>query len=93
MDHIIGLLATNLAERFEQGVARIGDNLYVRFPDDPRVLKVVLSTQAVGELRVQLVAVDPERGPIDAVSVVHTRPQKLSDLLEPLDAFLGVWFA
>ncbi|MDX2849261.1 hypothetical protein PV342_12480 [Streptomyces sp. PA03-3a] len=85
-------LTGNLGERFKQGVSRVGDNLYVRFDDDPRVLKVIVAPAAPSELRITLVAVDPQHGPIDQASFTQTRSQQLTNYLEPLEAFLAVWF-
>ncbi|MEU4095527.1 hypothetical protein [Streptomyces sp. NPDC026673] len=92
LSNVIDSLTANLGERFEQGVSRVGDNLYVCFADDPRVLKVIVSPTAPSELRITLVAVDPQHGPIDQASFIHTRSQNLTACLEPLDAFLAVWF-
>ncbi|MGW3827809.1 hypothetical protein ACWEAF_37480 [Streptomyces sp. NPDC005071] len=92
MDTAQELLAANLAERADH-VARVANNVYARFTDNSLVLKVICAPAAADELRITLVAVDPERGAIDAVSFTHTRAQKFSQALEELDGFMDVWFA
>nr|WTB35227.1 hypothetical protein OG781_42360 [Streptomyces sp. NBC_00830] len=91
MDNVQDLFAANLTERADH-VARVSNNVYARFTDNSLVLKVICEPAAADELRIALVAIDPERGPIDSVSFIHARAQKFSQALQQLDGFMDVWF-
>ncbi|WP_127356490.1 hypothetical protein [Actinacidiphila soli] len=91
MNTVLAMFAANLGERAEL-VATVGDNVYARFGDDPRVLKITCTPAAADEVRTALMVIDPEHGPIDAASFIHTRAHETSHALQQLDAFMSIWF-
>lgn len=90
-NHVLHLLFLNLAERAER-VACVGESVYARpVADDRRVLKIS-ANPGIDEVRITLLLIHPEHGPVDAATFIHTRAEKSSHVLEQMDEFLAIWF-
>jgi hypothetical protein len=92
---VISLLdqfAANLGEAEDAVATIVGDSVYVRYANDPAVLKIT-SRPGVDEVKVTLQFIHPEHGQIDSASFVLTRSQNFDSALEQLEAYQNVWFA
>ncbi|MFB7575375.1 hypothetical protein [Streptomyces sp. NPDC056165] len=86
------LFAANLGEAEDAVVRIIGNSLYVRYGNDPVVLKIT-TQPGVHETKIALAVVHPEHGPIDETSFTLTRSMEFSAALERLNAYQDIWFA
>ncbi|MEU3342251.1 hypothetical protein [Streptomyces sp. NPDC006668] len=84
-------LAANLGEAEDATVRIVGDNVYVRYANDPAVLKIT-SRPGVDEVKLTLHFIHPEHGLIESASFTLTRSHKFSEALEQLEAYQAIWF-
>ncbi|MFD7769890.1 hypothetical protein [Streptomyces sp. NPDC059787] len=70
----------------------VGDSLYVRYANDPAVLKITAQRGSADETRVTLQLIHPDHGPIDSGRFTQTRSQDSLTALKQLDAYLDIWF-
>ncbi|WP_073947595.1 hypothetical protein [Streptomyces kebangsaanensis] len=90
---ILTLFAANLGEAEDSTVRIVGNSLYVRYANDPAVLKITCEMgNATGERDITFQLIHPEHGPIDTAGFTLTRSQEFTAALEQLDAFQDIWF-
>ncbi len=89
---LLDLFAASLGEDEDSVIATIGDSLYVRYANDPAVLKITCQSQEVGEVKVTFQHIHPDHGPIDTASFTQTRTREFSAALERLEAYRDIWF-
>ncbi|MFF3378094.1 hypothetical protein ACFYXF_34725 [Streptomyces sp. NPDC002680] len=92
MNPLLNQFAANLGEDEDSVTAAIGDSLYVRYANDPAVLKITCQWQEVAEAKVTFQHIHPDHGPIDTVSFTQTRTRDFSAALERLEAYRDIWF-
>ncbi|MGW1801689.1 hypothetical protein ACWCQN_38675 [Streptomyces sp. NPDC001984] len=93
MNTLLDQFAASLGEDEDSVTATIGDSLYVRYANDPAVLKITcLPGDDEDEVEVVFEYIHPEHGQIDAVPFVLTRSQNFSKALERLEAYRDIWF-
>ncbi|MEU6318061.1 hypothetical protein [Streptomyces sp. NPDC047009] len=91
MNALLDQFAASLAEDEDSVTAVIGDHLYVRYANDPAVLKITCQP-GIDEVEVTFQHIHPEHGPIDRASFTQTRSQDFSAALERLEAYQDIWF-
>ncbi|MET9412153.1 hypothetical protein ABZX90_41525 [Streptomyces sp. NPDC002935] len=89
---LLDQFAANLGEAEDAVAALVGDSLYVRYANDPAVLKIT-SRPGGDEVKITFQVIHPERGPIDAASFVLTRALDFTFALEQLESYQEIWFA
>ncbi|MFE4424396.1 hypothetical protein [Streptomyces sp. NPDC056817] len=90
---ILSQFADCLGEDEDSTTATVGNSLYVRYGNDPLVLKITCELgAALGELGVSFQLIHPECGPIDTASLVLTRSGGFTPALEQLAAYRSIWF-
>ncbi|MFB7442877.1 hypothetical protein ACFC01_31990 [Streptomyces mirabilis] len=89
---LLDQFAASLGEDEDSVIAAIGDSLYVRYANDPAVLKIACQRQGVGEVKVTFQHIHPDHGPIDSASFTQTGAQDFSAALERLEAYRDIWF-
>ncbi|MFF4504863.1 hypothetical protein [Streptomyces sp. NPDC001401] len=89
---LLDQFAAHLGEAEDAVTAIVGDSAYVRYANDPAILKI--STRpGVDEVKITFQVVHPENGPIDAASFVLARAQSFDFALEQLEVYQDIWFA
>jgi hypothetical protein len=94
-ESVISLLdqfAARLGNAEDAVTAIVGDSAYVRYANDPAILKIT-TRPGVDEVKVTFHLVHPEHGPIDAGSFILARGQNFDFALEQLEAYQEIWFA
>ncbi|MCX4858297.1 hypothetical protein [Streptomyces canus] len=89
---LLDQFAANLGEAEDAVTAIVGDSVYVRYANDPAVLKIT-TRPGVDEVKITFQLIHPEHGPIDAASFTLTRAQKFDFALEQLEVYQDIWFA
>lgn len=89
---LLDQFAASLGEDEDSVTATIGDSLYVRYANDPAVLKITCQWQEGGEVKVMFQHIHPDHGPIDTASFIQTRTRNFSAALERLEAYRDIWF-
>lgn len=89
---LLDQFAASLGEDEDSVTATIGDNLYVRYANDPAVLKITCQWREAGEVEVTFQNIHPDHGPIDAANFTQTRTGDFSAALERLEAYRDIWF-
>ena len=92
MNPLLNQFADCLGEDEDSGIATIGDSLYVRYANDPAVLKITCQPQEADEVKATFQYVHPDHGLIDTASFTQTRSQDFSAALERLEAYRDIWF-
>ncbi|MFB7329794.1 hypothetical protein [Streptomyces sp. NPDC056190] len=90
---ILSQFAACLGEDEDSTTATVGNSLYVRYGNDPLILKITCELgRATGELDASFQLIHPEHGPIDTASFVLTRSGGLTPALKQLAAYRAIWF-
>ncbi|MFJ1529691.1 hypothetical protein ACIOFV_14900 [Streptomyces mirabilis] len=92
MNALLNLFTASLGEDEDSVTATIGASLYVRYANDPAVLKITCQWQEVDAVKVTLQHIHPDLGPIDTASFTQTRSEKPMVALERLEAYRQIWF-
>ncbi|MCT9003503.1 hypothetical protein [Streptomyces rhizosphaerihabitans] len=92
MNHLLVQFDACLGEDEDSITRTIGDSLYIRYANDPAVLKITCQWQEVGEAKVTFQYIHPDHGPIDTASFTQTRARNFAAALKQMEAYRDIWF-